>query len=137
MNPALFLSKAVSTTRWPLRAVVTIGSWALAAGLVAGVGPAVAADSGARAALLFKLTVILAVSGSLATGPLRRRGLEPTLWTGLAWLALTIVAEVATALLVRHGWCELLGNPDVPWMRNVLMLTWLAAPALFTRGDQW
>ena len=130
-------SSPAAAVRWPLRAAVTVGSWALAAGVVAGLGPVVAAASGAGAALLFKATTILAVAGSLAAPPLRRRGLDPTLWTGLAWLALTIVAEIATAVLVGHGWCELLGDPAVRWMRNVLMLSWLASPALFLRGDRW
>lgn len=136
MNLAVWISGSVPARR-PLRAAVTLGAWALAAGLVAVGGPPVAAASGAHAALLFKVTAIVAVCGALASSPLRKRGLDPTLWTGLAWLALTVVAEIATALVVRQGWCELLGDPAVRWMRNVLMLTWVAAPALFKRGDRW
>ena len=137
MSVAFFSPSPIAVARWPLRLVATVASWVLAAGLVAGLGPVVALASGAGAALVFKVAAIVAVAGLLAARPLRRHGLQPSPWTGVAWLALTIVAEMVTAMLVHHGWCELLGDPAVRWMRNVLMLSWVGAPALFTRADHW
>ena len=44
---------------------------------------------------------------------------------------------MTVSVLGHAGWSQLLGDPGVHWMRNVLMLSWLAAPAIFSRGDWW
>jgi hypothetical protein len=52
---------------------------------------------------------------------------------GLAWLTLSIAAEVAMSLSVGHGWFALFGAPSEGWRRDVVAGAWVGAPALFTR----
>jgi hypothetical protein len=37
----------------------------------------------------------------------------------------------------RRGWCEVLGDPAVRCVRNALILSWLAALALFSSAEEW
>jgi len=116
------------------RIAAAVAGWAIAALLVGMVGPWVAARDGAGAALLFNVAAVLAVSGLLAIPALRVRRLGPTAWVGAGWLALSIVAEICVAGWGRPRWSDLLGSTAAPWMHNVLMLSWLVGPALFSRA---
>ncbi|MCU1245303.1 MAG: hypothetical protein JWN02_1213 [Acidobacteria bacterium] len=59
--------------------------------------------------------------------------LERALVAGAVWLLLDIVAEAAVAARLGRGWFELIGSPAVPLLRTWLLVTWIAAPALFAR----
>jgi hypothetical protein len=59
--------------------------------------------------------------------------LDRALIAGAMWLLLDIVAEAAVAAHLGRGWFELIGSPAVPLLRTWLLVTWIAAPALFAR----
>ena len=52
---------------------------------------------------------------------------------GIAWLALSIVTEMAATRLLGHGWFALLGAPAHPLLRNVFPFVWIFTPVLFAR----
>src|SRR5215210_3285746 len=49
------------------------------------------------------------------------------LGVGIAWLVLTIVTEIAISTRLGHGWFSLIGTPDRPLLRNVLLFVWVFA----------
>lgn len=59
--------------------------------------------------------------------------LDHALSVGVAWLLFNVIAELLTARVVGHGWFELIGSPSSPWLRNLLMIAWIASPAIFAR----
>jgi len=65
----------------------------------------------------------------------REAGISHALGVGTAWLVLSIATEIALASRAGHGWFTLLGPPDRPLLRNVLLFAWIFAPALFARRD--
>jgi uncharacterized membrane protein len=65
----------------------------------------------------------------------RYAGISHALGVGIAWLVLTIVAEVAISTRVGHGWYSLIGAPDHPLLRNVFLFVWVFAPALFAHRE--
>ena len=118
------------------RIAVAALTWAIAAIVVSLGGPWIAARAGASSAVVFKIATVLAMSGVLALPPLRARGLGPGEWMGVGWLCLAILTEIVVGLWVQPGWSELLGSTAktaVPWMRDLLLLSWLAAPLTFSR----
>jgi hypothetical protein len=61
----------------------------------------------------------------------RHAGISHALGVGIAWLALAIAAEIMVSSRIGHGWYSLIGTPDRPLLRNVLLFVWIFAPALF------
>ena len=59
--------------------------------------------------------------------------IDHALAVGTGWLLLGIVAEVSISATTRHTWFALLGSPAAPYLRDVLLFFWVAAPALFAR----
>lgn len=55
------------------------------------------------------------------------------LGVGIAWLVLTVVAEMIADALAGYGWYPFLGSPDRPLLRNIALFVWIFAPALFAR----
>jgi hypothetical protein len=58
--------------------------------------------------------------------------------TGLAWLALAIVADVVMGFESVDVGYRLLGDPTVTpdILRDLIIVSWLAAPALFARSGE-
>ncbi|MGZ8867062.1 MAG: hypothetical protein ACXW2P_01870 [Thermoanaerobaculia bacterium] len=63
----------------------------------------------------------------------REAGVPHALGVGIAWLALSIVVEISMTSVVGHGWFGLLGSPERPLVRNILLFVWIFSPALFAR----
>ena len=61
--------------------------------------------------------------------------LRHALAVGITWLLFDIVAEVVAANVVGHGWYELIGSPARPLLRDLQMVTWIVAPAIFSRRE--
>jgi hypothetical protein len=59
--------------------------------------------------------------------------IDRALIAGAMWLLLDIVVEAGVAARLGRGWFELIGSPAVPLLRTWLLVTWIAAPALFAR----
>jgi hypothetical protein len=61
----------------------------------------------------------------------RRCTIDHALLVGLVWLLLDIGVEIVTSRHLGKGWFDLIGTPRRPAFRDLLLLTWIAAPALF------
>jgi hypothetical protein len=94
-------------------------AWVLAAVVVAMVPFAAA-----------KAAVIVAAAFAYMT---RRATLHHALAVGATWLVLAVVVEMAMSAHLHRAWYELLGPPTHPAMRILLLVSWVAAPALFAR----
>lgn len=106
--------------------------WALAA--IPVIVASVALESLTTAgAVAVKIGTIVAVGWLYVRFTARSCTVDHALFVGLAWLLLDIAAEVATTTYLRHGWFDLIGPPDKHAIRDVLLFTWVAAPALFAR----
>jgi hypothetical protein len=106
-------------------------SWALAAVGVAAAHQLLEPVSPAACVAAKVLIILAAASGfALLTS---RLTIELALFAGVAWAALCIVAEVAAAATAHHGWFDLLGSPSRPLLRDLLLVTWIFAPAVFAR----
>src|ERR1051326_1344510 len=79
-----------------------------------------------------KLVAILAVSFVYMRFIAREATVDHGLFAGAMWLALSIVAELATSAHDGRGWFVLIGSPDSV-LRNVLMFAWIFTPSLFAR----
>ena len=85
--------------------------------------------AGATAAIASIVTVAYAYTRLCA----RDTGLEHAMAVGIAWLALAIVTEIAISGRSGHGWHSLIGTPDHPLFRHLILFVWIFAPALFER----
>ena len=65
----------------------------------------------------------------------RESGITHALGAGVAWLVLSIAAEMTATAVLGHPWCALLGTPAHPLLRNINLFVWIFAPALFARGE--
>ncbi len=88
----------------------------------------------AAAGVTLKIVAIVAVAFAYVRVAARTATLEHALGVGVAWLALDIVAEVVTASMVGHSWFELIGSPAKPALRDLMLVTWIVAPAIFARS---
>jgi hypothetical protein len=59
--------------------------------------------------------------------------IEHALLVGLVWLMLDVGAEIMTSRHLGTGWFDLIGSPLRPAFRDLLLLTWIVAPAFFVR----
>ena len=79
-----------------------------------------------------KVFVMAAVAFIYMRGVGHRATLDHALVVGVAWLLLAIVVEMSMTASRPRGWFGLLGSPDSA-LRNVVMIAWIAMPALFAR----
>jgi hypothetical protein len=106
--------------------------WLVAATLVVAVR--IVADAFSTAAgSIATIAALLASAWAWARFTSRQSGLTHALGVGCAWLALSIAAEVIIGLRIGEGWSMLIGSPDQPFLRNIVLFTWIFAPALFAR----
>lgn len=108
--------------------------WSIAALLVAA-APMVL-DSAPIATVLLKIAAIAVVAFGFMKVTRNPSSLNQALTVGVVWLLLDIFTEILVTSHTGHEWRELLGSPAVPALRAVVLLAWLAAPALFVRRSQ-
>ncbi|HUR83403.1 MAG TPA: hypothetical protein VM733_21775 [Thermoanaerobaculia bacterium] len=120
-------------TRFLFTASLVLLFWLMAATLVVAarsqIGPqafACAAAIGATLLAAFCYTRIAA----------RSCDVSHALGVGIAWLVLSIAAEIALTSRTGHGWFFLLGAPAHPLMRIFDLFAWIYAPSLFARHAQ-
>jgi uncharacterized membrane protein YgdD (TMEM256/DUF423 family) len=104
--------------------------WAVAATAVVGVH--LALDSVSQwAAVAVKAGTIVLGGWLYVRLTARRCTIDHALLVGLVWLLLDIGAEIVTSRHLGRGWFNLIGTPRQPALRDLLLLTWVVAPALF------
>lgn len=87
------------------------------------------------AAPVVKIVVVVAVAFAYMRLAAPHASLDHAVLVGVVWLLLDIVAELSAAAVMRHGWYGLIGSPAQDRMRDLVMLAWLAAPAVFARSQ--
>jgi hypothetical protein len=115
-------------------AALVAGFWVVAATLVAAAHVAIEPRwrvTGAVATIASVIVTAYAYSRVSA----RQATVTHTLGVGIAWLVLSIGTEIVLATQVGHGWFTLLGSPDRPLLRNVLLFVWIFTPSLFARRE--
>jgi hypothetical protein len=90
----------------------------------------------AMAGAFVKIAAIVAVAFAYTRLCARCAGMPYALGVGIAWLVLTIAAELLMTAHLGRGWFGLLGSPERPLLRNIDLFVWIFAPALFARGEE-
>lgn len=80
-----------------------------------------------------KLVIILATAYAYMRIGARECTVDAALLAGIAWALLGIVAELVISAKASHGWFALLGSPRSAVEQDLLLMAWIAAPALFAR----
>jgi len=126
------LQSRESRRSFPMTAACVLLFWAGAAVSVFGVHLALDSIS-AAAAVALKAGAIVLAGWLYVRFTARHCTIDHALLVGLAWLLLDIGAEIVATQHFGKGWFELIGSPVRPALRDLLLLTWVAAPALFAQ----
>lgn len=86
------------------------------------------------AAVVVKAATIVIAGWLYVALTARRCTIDHALLVGIAWLLLDIGAEIVLSRHLGKGWFDLIGTPRQPALRDLLLLTWVVAPALFATG---
>ena len=108
--------------------------WSVAAALVTSAHLEIEPRSPGAAAVA-TIGAMLVTAGGYMWLVARHAGVTHALGVGIAWLTLSIVAEIALTTHLGHAWFTLLGSPNRPLLRNIFLFAWIFAPALFARSD--
>jgi hypothetical protein len=114
-------------------ALLVFGVWLATAALVRVVHAAVDPLSPAGGAVVTMTAIVSAAWVYMRLS--RNAGVEHALGVGIAWLALTILAEMLMTSRLGHGWYALLGSPVHPLLRNLNFFLWIFATAAFARRE--
>ena len=110
----------------------TVIFWAIAAIGVAAAHRIIGlASPGASTAV--QIVVILAAAAAMTIVGPRGATLDQALFAGVAWALFSIIAEIVASTNLSHPWFALVGSPAHPMLRDLLLVTWIFAPALFAR----
>lgn len=113
-------------------AIFVVVMWAVAAGLVLAANYELEPLSPAIDGVVKVVAIAVAAFVYLRIC-MPRTTFEGALAVGAAWLVLAIVVEVFEASTTGRGWFDLIGSPAHPAIRVVLLIAWVASPALFVR----
>jgi len=85
----------------------------------------------ARVGAVAVILALLAVGFAYTRLVARRAGGTHALGVGIVWLALSIVVEIAVSFQLGHAWFTLLGSPEHPMLRQIVLFAWIFSPVLF------
>lgn len=108
--------------------------WTIGAALVIAVHVAIEPWS-AKAAAATTIGALIATAYGYSRLAAADASVTHALGVGIVWLVLSIATELVLAARLRHGWFSLLGPPDHPLFRNVMLFVWIFAPAIFARQE--
>ena len=80
-----------------------------------------------------KIATIIVAAYAYIRFTARRCTVDQALFVGIAWVLLDIATEITTTVHTGRGWHELLGSPSTPALRDMLLFSWVIAPAAFAR----
>lgn len=89
----------------------------------------------ARGAALAAVAALVLTAFAYTRFVAREAGEAHALGVGVAWLLLSIAAEMAFTASAGHPWFTLLGSPDRPLLRHVLLFVWVFSPSMFARRE--
>ena len=114
--------------------ILVVLFWLAAAVLVAAAHIALDPQSVAAGSIV-TIAVVLGAAFCYTRFCARHAGSSHALGVGIAWLGLTIAAEIAMTRRVGHGWFALLGSPERPLLRNIVLFLWVFGPVLFAHRE--
>jgi hypothetical protein len=129
MNTVTLRANATTT------AALSLISWVAAALLVAFIHNAAEPVSPAACAIL-KAIAVIGVAFVLMRLTRDELTVDGALFIGMLWAAMAMVTEVVVSAQGGRSWYALLGSPDRKVLRDVLLLAWIGAPALFARRPE-
>lgn len=88
-----------------------------------------------KASAVATIAALVVTSYAYSRFVARQGGVTHALGVGTAWLMLSIAAEIALTTRSGHGWFTLLGSPDQPVLRNVLLFAWVFTPVVFASRE--
>ena len=109
-----------------------IAFWAVTAWLVLMVDQRLA-HVGPAACLTAKIVIIITIALAYVRLGAHDATFDHALFTGIGWAVLSIIAEMIMVSNFNRSWHPLLGSPAQPVARDVLLLAWIGAPAMFSR----
>ena len=89
-------------------------------------------ESGSAVAVIASIVLVAYAYARLCA---RCSGIDHALGVGIAWLLFAIVAEITITSRTGQGWYALIGTPDRPLLRNIVLFVWVFAPALFAQPE--
>ncbi len=107
--------------------------WAIAVILVVATDRIVAPISLTMSVSL-KVVAIIVTAYAYMRLAARNTSFDSALFGGAAWAILTIITELIATTNAGHGWFALMGSPQHGAQRELLLLAWIAAPALLARN---
>jgi uncharacterized membrane protein len=113
-------------------AALIVAFWAVAALLVIAVHQNIESP---HAAVALQLAAIIVAGFAYMALTAREATVDHALFVGTLWLLFAIIAEIIASAHLGREWFELLGAPNKPLYRCMLMFAWVAAPALFARNQ--
>ncbi len=116
--------------RFATTALLVTLFWMIAAGLVVAAHVEIEPLSSKTGAVV-TVAALIATAYAYSRCAGREAGITHALGVGIAWLVLSIATELVLTTRVGHGWFTLLGSPNRPLLRSVLLFAWIFAPALF------
>lgn len=129
------MTNTIAMTRQATATVaLTLSSWIAAALLVTAAHDVLDAVS-PTASTAVKMLAILGMAFLYMRMTRGQLTVEEALFAGMLWAALAMVTEVAASAHGGRPWFALLGSPDRKILRDLLLLAWIGAPALFARRE--
>ena len=126
------MTHPIQRSSLPARGALVVLFWILAAAPV--VGAHTLFDGMMPAgAVAVKIAAIVGAAWLYTRLCARDCTVDSALLVGITWLMLDIAAEIATTRYLGRGWFDLIGAPEKTALRDLLLLTWVIAPALFAR----
>ena len=111
---------------------VILPYWLVAALLIAAIDFLLDPVSLAVAVVAKVISILLVAFAYMRIGA-PEATIDQALFTGIAWGFLTIAVEVFAVTSLHRQWTPLLGSPAHTASRDLLLLVWIGAPALFAR----
>jgi hypothetical protein len=116
-------------------AICIVVSWVVAAGLVLAANYWIEPVSPALDGIVKVAALVVVGFGYMRI--MRQSTLEHALLVGSMWLVMAVLVEVVEASTRGRGWFDLIGNPAHPVIRTILLIAWVAAPAIFVKSESW
>ena len=113
-----------------VQAALVIVFWSVAAVIVAFAHLRMSAATPVACAVI-EVIAIVAMAGAYIRFAAPFATLDHALFTGTAWLLLSIATEIGIRMISGHQWFALLGSPEHGGLRCLLLIAWVIAPALF------
>ncbi|HEX9163967.1 MAG TPA: hypothetical protein VF980_19830 [Thermoanaerobaculia bacterium] len=117
--------------RFLTRAALAILWWSWAAAFVVMAQQTFGRTS--LAAVIVAKAVVILLAGAAYVKFARDCSVEHAIVVGAAWIVLSVAAELIVSTQTHHAWYGLLGPESSQVVRDLLLILWVASPAVSAR----